>query len=67
MNTNPAATGSGDKDYVDKALESAERKFGGAHGAKLAGNRSMNEKITDKARAFFEKITGKKVPSKISN
>lgn len=53
MNTNPAATGSGDKDYVDKALESAERKFGGAHGAKLAGNRSMNEKIVCCALLLF--------------
>lgn len=26
-----------------------------------------NRLQTDKARAFFEKITGKKVPSKVSN
>lgn len=57
----------GDKDYVDKALESAERKFGGAHGNKLAGNRKVNEGITDKLRGLFEKMTGKKVSSKISN
>lgn len=35
----------GNKDYLDKAVESAERKFGGAQGQKLAGNRNMNEKI----------------------
>jgi hypothetical protein len=35
----------GNKDYLDKGLESVERKFGGAQGQKLAGNRNMNEKI----------------------
>jgi len=42
MNNNNSA---GNKDYLDKAVESAERKFGGAQGQKLAGNRNMNEKI----------------------
>jgi hypothetical protein len=29
--------------------------------------RKYNEKITDGARGWFEKLTGKKVPSKFSN
>ena len=28
---------------------------------------AQNEKFTDKARAMFEKYTGKKVPAKFSN
>ncbi|OTA31805.1 hypothetical protein BTJ68_07448 [Hortaea werneckii EXF-2000] len=50
------------KDYVDKALESAERKAG-----MNPKYMKYNEKITDKLRNLFEKKTGKKVPSKISN
>jgi len=50
------------KDYVDKALESAERKAG-----MDPKYMKYNEKITDKLRNLFEKKTGKKVPSKISN
>ena len=48
------------------ALDSAETKFGKG---KIDPNkqRGTNEKITDKIRALFEKFTGKKVPSKISN
>ncbi|KAF2859591.1 hypothetical protein K470DRAFT_271469 [Piedraia hortae CBS 480.64] len=57
------ATGYGKKDYVDKGLDSIERKLG-QDPNKL---RFFNEKATDKARQMFEKATGKKVPSKISN
>ncbi|KAF2665080.1 hypothetical protein BT63DRAFT_429027 [Microthyrium microscopicum] len=57
----------GGEDYVDKALDSVEKKFGGKYGADTGKNRNMNEKITDKARALFEKFTGKKVPNKVSN
>jgi hypothetical protein len=42
---NNGASNPGNKDYLDKGLESVERKFGGAQGNKLAGNRNMNEKI----------------------
>lgn len=44
------------------ALETAERKAG-----MNPKYMKYNEKITDKIRQFFEKKTGKKVPSKISN
>ncbi|KAF7715304.1 Uncharacterized protein PECH_007284 [Penicillium ucsense] len=54
------------EDYVDKALDSAERKYGGGH-VDPAKMRSTNEKITDTAREQFEGATGKDVPSKISN
>lgn len=56
------------RDYVDKGLDSLEKKFGGG---KIDPNsskmRSTNEKITDGAREKFESMTGKKVPHKISN
>ncbi|GES61288.1 hypothetical protein PDE_02103 [Aspergillus terreus] len=59
---------SGDRDYVDKALDSAEQKFGGG---KIDPNsdktRQTNEKITDAGRDKFESMTGKKVPEKFSN
>ena len=77
----PAAGGSnGQEDYVDKGsrffgmcslyiltqspgLDAIEKKFG-QNPQKL---RSMNEKVTDAGRGFFEKMTGKKVPEKYSN
>ncbi|MCJ1414729.1 hypothetical protein MMC32_001056 [Xylographa parallela] len=77
MNQNPAggssgvpaqgAGGQGGEDYLDKALDAVEKKFGGAKFQDPNTNRAMNEKITDAIRNFFEKITGKKVPSKYSN
>ncbi|KAL8741448.1 MAG: hypothetical protein Q9190_005948 [Brigantiaea leucoxantha] len=64
----------GDKpDYLDKALDAAEKKIPGKAGERFQGpdaakkNRAMNEKITDALRKGFEKLTGKKVPSKVSN
>ncbi|KAH8727152.1 hypothetical protein GQ44DRAFT_704594 [Phaeosphaeriaceae sp. PMI808] len=63
MNSQPA----GNKDYGDKALESAEKKFGGSMGQNTEKNRGINEKITDSARGAFEKATGKHVPEKVSN
>ncbi|KAF2707382.1 hypothetical protein K504DRAFT_458819 [Pleomassaria siparia CBS 279.74] len=65
-NQNNAAAG-GQKDYLDKALDAAEKKFGGSMGANPDKNRKINEKITDSIRGFFEKVTGKKVPAKFSN
>ncbi|DAA73462.1 TPA_exp: Uncharacterized protein A8136_4772 [Trichophyton benhamiae CBS 112371] len=58
--------GGGGQDYLDKALESAEKKFGkGKIDPQKA--RGLNEKVTDFARNTFEKVTGKKVPKKFSN
>lgn len=50
-----------DRDYLDKGLDAAEKKFGGARfqGAdSVQKNRAMNEKITDFIRKGLEKITG---------
>ena len=43
MNNN--AQGSGQQDYLDKAFNAGAKKFGGAQGQKIAGNRGMSEKI----------------------
>jgi hypothetical protein len=51
------------EDYVDKGLDSIEKKFGGDP-SKL---RDTNEKITDAGRQQFESRTGKHVPEKFSN
>ncbi|KAJ4348207.1 uncharacterized protein N0V89_009579 [Didymosphaeria variabile] len=63
-NNNAAA---GQKDYLDKGLDAAEKKFGGSWGQNTEKNRGVNEKITDGARNMFEKATGKNVPDKFSN
>ncbi|KAI4655810.1 hypothetical protein J4E93_000525 [Alternaria ventricosa] len=55
------------EDYLDKGLDAAEKKFGGAAGQDTQKNRGVNEKITDGARNMFEKATGKDVPDKVSN
>ncbi|KAH3916740.1 hypothetical protein HBI56_049610 [Parastagonospora nodorum] len=55
------------QDPLDKAFAAGAKKFGGAQGQKIAGNRATSEKITDGMRKVYEKITGKKVNSKISN
>ncbi|KAF2129787.1 hypothetical protein P153DRAFT_289690 [Dothidotthia symphoricarpi CBS 119687] len=55
------------EDYLDKALDWAEKKWGGSKGQNTQQNRATNEKITDGARNMFEKATGKKMPSKFSN
>ena len=62
-----AAGGAGGNDPLDKAFNTVATKFGGAQGSKVAGNKALSEKITDGIRKAFEKATGKKVPSKISN
>ncbi|MCJ1319241.1 hypothetical protein MMC15_004576 [Xylographa vitiligo] len=72
MNQDPAVgsaapAAQGGEDYLDKALDAVEKKFGGAGFQDPNGHRAMNEKITDAIRNFFEKITGKKVPAKWSN
>ncbi|KAH0542116.1 hypothetical protein GP486_008666 [Trichoglossum hirsutum] len=66
---NPAGEGSSappqekeqKEDYLDKGFGMAAKKFG------LKTDAKTNEKITDGARGFFEKASGKKVPEKISN
>ena len=55
------------EDYLDKGLDAAEKKFGGASAQDTEKYRSVNEKITDGARNMFEKATGKDVPDKFSN
>ncbi|KAH8728117.1 hypothetical protein GQ44DRAFT_769638 [Phaeosphaeriaceae sp. PMI808] len=55
------------RDLLDKTLTAGAKKFGGAQGQKIAGDRAMTEKITDGLRKIFEKATGKKVSTKISN
>lgn len=62
MNNNGAApVGADNRDYLDKGLDAAEKKFGGQ---RFAGpdaaqkNRGMNEKITDAIRKCIEKVTG---------
>ncbi|KAL6705310.1 hypothetical protein ACN47E_007120 [Coniothyrium glycines] len=64
-NTNTAPAGN--QDYLDKAFNAGAKKFGGAQGQKIAGNRAMSEKITDGMRKAYEKLTGKKVNPKYSN
>jgi hypothetical protein len=40
-----AGAGAGGQDYLDKAFGAGAKKFGGAQGQKIAGNRAMSEKI----------------------
>lgn len=63
MNTAPAPNASGatvpdNRDYLDKALDAVEKKFGGERFADPNKNRAMNEKITDFIRKMIEKVTG---------
>lgn len=44
-NTNNAATGGQNEDYLDKGLDAVEKKFGGSMGQDTQKNRAMNEKI----------------------
>ncbi|KNG52650.1 hypothetical protein DDE82_001660 [Stemphylium lycopersici] len=67
MSHNPNQGGAGGDDYLDKAFNAGAKKFGGAQGQKIAGNKAMSEKITDGMRKAYEKITGKKVNPKYSN
>jgi hypothetical protein len=42
---NPNANNAGGQDYLDKAFNMGAKKFGGAQGQKIAGNRATSEKI----------------------
>ncbi|KAL8953012.1 MAG: hypothetical protein Q9222_001127 [Ikaeria aurantiellina] len=52
------------RDYLDKALDAAQKKIPGKAGDRFRDpnavqkNRAMNEKITDFLRKQIEKITG---------
>ncbi|KAE8372324.1 hypothetical protein BDV26DRAFT_274365 [Aspergillus bertholletiae] len=62
------SSSSSDKDYVDKGLDTIEKKFGGGRiNPDDPKVRAANEKFTDAARNQVESMTGKKVPSKFSN
>ncbi|KAH6624980.1 hypothetical protein B0J18DRAFT_429842 [Chaetomium sp. MPI-SDFR-AT-0129] len=58
---NAGANAGEHKDYGDKVFDAVAKKSG--HNV----NANTAEKITDGARGLFEKATGKKVSSKISN
>ncbi|KAK3306203.1 uncharacterized protein B0T15DRAFT_494314 [Chaetomium strumarium] len=64
LGNNPGAMGASNagqhNDMGDKAFDAGAKKFGHV-------NPDTAEKITDGARGAFEKATGKKVSSKISN
>jgi hypothetical protein len=45
MNNPNQSAGAGGQDYLDKAFGAGAKKFGGAQGQKIAGNRAMSEKI----------------------
>ncbi|MCJ1246636.1 hypothetical protein MMC30_003845 [Trapelia coarctata] len=60
------STGAGQEDYVDKGLDTVEKKYGQGK-VDPTKQRGMNEKITDGARGMFEKATGKDIPDKFSN
>ena len=54
----PGANVPDNRDYLDKALDAVEKKFGGQRFADPNKNRGMNEKITDFIRKMIEKVTG---------
>jgi hypothetical protein len=45
MNNPNQGGAAGGQDYLDKAFNAGAKKFGGAQGQKIAGNRAMSEKI----------------------
>ncbi|CAN8105514.1 unnamed protein product [Discula destructiva] len=60
-NTAPVANAGQKEDYGDKAFDFLAKKSGHQM------DRNTSEKITDGARAAYEKATGKKVDPKYSN
>ncbi|KAL9100440.1 MAG: hypothetical protein Q9163_004185 [Psora crenata] len=59
-----APTNPNDRDYLDKGLDAAQKKYGGQRFADPNKNRAMNEKITDFIRKQFEKITGRSLATR---
>lgn len=53
-NTNTQQSG-GQEDYLDKGLDQAEKKFGGAAGQDSQKNRAVNEKVVS-LRTWYESI-----------
>lgn len=49
-NASQQPASSGNKDYLDKGLEGAEKKFGGSMGQNTEKNRGVNEKIVSCSR-----------------
>jgi hypothetical protein len=45
QNTNTNGAGADQRDYLDKGLDAAEKKYGGSWGQNTEGHRAMNEKI----------------------
>jgi hypothetical protein len=45
QNTNTNGAGADQRDYLDKGLDAAEKKYGGSWGQNTQGHRAMNEKI----------------------
>lgn len=45
MNSHNNAGGANQRDYVDKGLDAAEKKYGGSMGQNTDKNRAVNEKI----------------------
>jgi hypothetical protein len=45
QNTNTNGAGANQRDYLDKGLDAAEKKYGGSWGQNTEGHRAMNEKI----------------------
>lgn len=45
MNSNTNNASNQNEDYLDKGLDSAEKKFGGSMGQDTQKNRGINEKI----------------------
>ncbi|KAL9019038.1 MAG: hypothetical protein Q9185_003689 [Variospora sp. 1 TL-2023] len=64
MNNHAAPAGGDNRDYLDKALDSVQKKIPGKAGDRFRDpnsaqkNRAMNEKITDFMRKQFQKMTG---------
>jgi hypothetical protein len=52
-NPNAGNSGAGGQDYLDKAFGMGAKKFGGAQGQKIAGNRETSEKIVSRMRPLF--------------
>ncbi|TQB74696.1 hypothetical protein MPDQ_004347 [Monascus purpureus] len=62
-NNNSNSNSGNSEDYLDKALDNVESKYG-MDPTKMRG---INEKITDTARNEFESATGYDIPNKFSN
>jgi hypothetical protein len=53
-NASQNPSNSGKEDYLDKGLDSAEKKFGGSMGQDTEKNRGVNEKIVRSMAVVYE-------------